>query len=194
MLKAVDWMARWMAILGGLVLTALVIMTCLSIFGRELASLGHSTWLTERAPGLADALLGIGFGPVQGDYELVEIGIAFSIFAFLPLCQLHGGHATVDIFTAFLPRQANRALIAFWEVVLTSVILLITWRLGAGMAAKFANGETTYDLQLPMGWAYAASFAAAVIASIVGLYCAAARLRGLFTGSDAMPRTEGPTH
>jgi hypothetical protein len=45
------------------------------------------------------------FGPVKGDFEVVEAGIAFSIFAFLPICQLHGGHATVDIFTNLMPKR-----------------------------------------------------------------------------------------
>lgn len=193
MLRIVDWMARWVAILGGLVLTALIVMTCLSILGREASSFGHSDWLTSWAPGLSAALLGAGIGPVRGDYELVEMGVAFTIFAFLPLCQLHGGHATVDVFTGFLPERVNRFLIAFWEVALSATILLITWRLFVGMEDKFRYGETTYDLQLTVGWAYAAAFGAAMVASVVAAYCAGARVLGLFTGWDYMPRTEGPS-
>ena len=45
-----------MAILGGLVLSALILLICVSIVGRT-----------------------IGIGPINGDYELVEAGIAFSI-------------------------------------------------------------------------------------------------------------------
>jgi TRAP-type C4-dicarboxylate transport system permease small subunit len=194
MLRIIDRLARWVAILGGLVLTLLVVIVCVSILGRELNAMGHADWLTERAPGLARALLGTGVGPIRGDYELVELGVAFAIFSFLPICQLHGGHATVDVFTSFLPERANRVLIALWEVLLSGLILLIAWRLGAGMLGKFASGETTYDLQLPMGWAYAAAFAAACAAAMVALYCAWARVWGLVTGFDYMPRTEGPMH
>ena len=194
MLRAMDRLARWVAIAGGLVLTALVLLTCVSVLGRELNSFGHSGWLAGVAPGLADALLGTGVGPVKGDYELVELGVAFTIFSFLPLAQLHGGHAAVDVFTSALPRRANRTLTALWEVLLTAAILLITWRLFAGMTGKFATGETTYDLQLTVGWAYAAAFGAACAASVVGLYCAWARVWGLVTGFDYMPRTEGPMH
>ncbi|HBG98736.1 MAG: TRAP transporter small permease [Rhodobacteraceae bacterium] len=194
MLRAVDWLARWTAILGGLVLTVLVVMVCLSILGRELNALGHADWLVDRAPGLAGVLLDTGVRPIRGDYELVELGVAFTIFAFLPLCQLHGGHATVDVFTAALPERANRVLMAIWEVLLSAMILLIAWRLFAGMMGKFASGETTYDLQLPVGWAYAAAFGAASVASLVAVYCAAARIWGLVTGFDYLPRREGPTH
>jgi TRAP-type C4-dicarboxylate transport system permease small subunit len=194
MLRAMDRLARFMAILGGIVLTALVVMTCVSILGREIGALGHSAWLSARAPGLAGALRGTGIGPIRGDYELVGLGIAFTIFSFLPLAQLHGGHAAVDVFTNALPERANRALTALWEVLLTAVILLIAWRLFAGMTGKFASGETTYDLQLTVGWAYAAAFGAAAAAGLVGLYCAWARVWGLVTGFDYMPRSEGPTH
>ena len=69
----------------GLVLSALILLICVSIVGRT-----------------------IGIGPINGDYELVEAGIAFSIFAFLPLTQITAGHATVDIFTNSLPPKIQR--------------------------------------------------------------------------------------
>jgi TRAP-type C4-dicarboxylate transport system permease small subunit len=194
LLNFMDRMARSMAILGGLVLTVLIVLTCISVLGRGGNTFGHSEFLTSLAPGLAEALIGTGIGPVRGDFELVEAGIAFAIFAFLPLCQLHGGHATVDVFTSYLPARINNALIAFWEVLLSATILLITWRLFEGLTGKFGNGEITYILQFPVWYAYAASFAAAVIASVVALYCAAARVTGLLTGRSYRPASEGASH
>jgi TRAP-type C4-dicarboxylate transport system permease small subunit len=79
------------------------------------------------------------------------------VFAFLPICQLRAGHATVDIFTSGLPDTANRVLLAIWEVLAAAVLALIAWRLGAGLASKLGNGETTFLLQFPVWWAYAAS-------------------------------------
>ena len=143
---------------------------------------------------MANALIATGIGPITGDFELVEAGIAFAIFAFLPICQLHGGHATVDVFANFMPRGMNRFLLAFWEVVLTAVILLITWRLYAGMQNKLDYGETTFLLQFPVWWAYGASFAAAVIASLVGIYCAFARVAELATGRQFLKQSEGAVH
>ena len=95
-------LARWMAVLGGLVLLALVLITCVSVAGRILNGWLHSDFLQGLIPGPADWLIGIGVGPLLGDFELVEAGIAFAIFAFLPICQLYAGHATVDIFTSAL--------------------------------------------------------------------------------------------
>jgi len=182
MTRYVERIARAMAVLGGLVLTALVLLTCVSVLGRGGNTLGHSALLNAVAPGLAEALIATGIGPVNGDFELVEAGIAFAIFAFLPICQLTGGHATVDVFTAALPARANRLIAAAWELVLAATIVLISWRLFEGTAGKLANGETTLLLQFPVWWAYGASFAASLVAAAVALYCAGARLAEVALG------------
>ena len=96
-------LAHFMALLGGAVLLALIAITCISALGRGLNTFGHSAALNDLAPGIAEALLASGVSAVTGDFELVEAGIAFAL-AFLPICQLKGGHATVEIFTDQLPQ------------------------------------------------------------------------------------------
>ena len=194
MLKLMERLARLMAIFGGIVLTALVILTCLSILGRSLNTIGHSGWLTGLSQGLADALLATGVGPINGDFELVEAGVAFAIFAFLPVCQLYSGHATVDVFTSMMSRKVNKILITFWDVILSAVIILITARLYEGMMNKMSYGETSFLLQFPVWWAYALSFSAAVVAAIVAVYCAIARVLELITGRKYLPMSEGAVH
>ncbi|MEQ9694803.1 TRAP transporter small permease [Shimia sp. SDUM112013] len=183
----VERLARIMAIAGGVVLTALVALTCVSVLGRGLNTFGHSDTLKTLSEGAANALIATGVGPVNGDFELVEAGVAFAIFAFLPICQLYGSHATVDVFTNALPPKVNRIIVTFWEVVLTAVILLITWRLFVGLQSKMAYGETTFLLQFPVWWAYGFSFLAAVVASLVAVYCAIARIIELMTGRHILP-------
>ncbi|MEM6727983.1 MAG: TRAP transporter small permease [Pseudomonadota bacterium] len=179
-----------MALLGGIVLTLVILMVCASILGRGVVTFGNWDAFEGFAPSISDALLGTRIGPVPGDFELVEAGIAFAIFAFLPLCQLRGGHATVDVFTSFLPDRANDWLKAFWEVVLTLAILLITWRLGAGMLDKIETGEITFILAFPKWWAYAASLFAACAASLVAVYCAVARVAEAATGRPVITGAE----
>ena len=169
-------LARVMAILGGIVLSLLIILTCLSILGRSLNGVFHSDLMQSLLPGLSNWILGLGVGPVNGDFELVESGVAFAIFAFLPICQITGGHASVDLFTNALPRQVNRVLRAVIEVVFAAVLILITWRLYDGMLSKLGYGETTFLLQMPVWWAYAASLVGAVSAAVVGLYVAGVRV------------------
>ncbi len=101
--SAIHKLANFMALLGGIVLCLLVLMVCVSISGRELSDLAHSGLLR----GVGDWLINLGVGPILGDFELVEAGVAFAIFAFLPLTQLSGAHAKVDVFTQGLGPRVN---------------------------------------------------------------------------------------
>ena len=170
------FLARFMAILGGLVLTVLVILTCLSVLGRGANTFLHWDVFETALPGLSSALLASGVGPVLGDFELVEAGIAFAIFAFMPLCQITAGHASVDIFTSKLPARANRFIQLVVEIVFAAVLILIAQRLFEGMMSKKGYNETTFLLQFPIWWAYGISLVAAVLAAGVGVYMAGVRL------------------
>ncbi|WP_170604055.1 TRAP transporter small permease [Ruegeria arenilitoris] len=194
MQNMVERTARYMAILGGIVLTLLVLLTTISVLGRGLNTFGHSDFLNALSESAAQALIATGVGPVNGDFELVEAGVAFAIFSFLPICQLYGAHATVDVFTNILPPKANKVIVTFWEVVLSLVILLITWRLFVGLQGKMDNGETTFLLQFPVWWAYGLSLIAALIASLVAVYCAVAQVIELVTGRLILPHRGEAAH
>ncbi len=167
-------LAQIMALLGGLILCLLVLMICVSVAGRGLGDAAHSGMIGV----LGAWLLDLGVGPILGDFELVEAGMAFAIFSFLPLTQLRGAHARVDVFTSGMGPRVNNALATFWSVMMAVIIVLITWRLFVGMQDKIRYNETTYLIQFPIWWAYAASFAAAIASSIVSIYCAAMRVMG----------------
>ena len=176
--RLMNGLARYMALLGGVVLTLLIVLTCVSVLGRGMNTFLHSDLGEQLLGGATKTLLDTGVGPILGDFELVEAGIAFAIFSFLPLTQLKGAHAKVDVFTSGMGEGVNRALGTFWSIVMAAVIVLITWRLFIGMQDKIRYGETTYLIQFPIWWAYAASLIAAICASIVSIYCAAMRLTG----------------
>ncbi|MEM7724098.1 MAG: TRAP transporter small permease subunit, partial [Pseudomonadota bacterium] len=84
--RVIARIAGGMAFIGGVLLTCIAVMVCASIFGRQMDGI----WF---------------FGPIGGDYELVEAGTAIAVFAFLPWCQLKRGYVAVDIVVrAFPPR------------------------------------------------------------------------------------------
>ena len=174
-------LARATAWIGGLVLLGLIVLTCASILGRAVNVMAFSD--TAEAMGLAEALKATGLRQIRGDFEMLESGIAFAIFAFLPLCQVAGGHATVDVFTDLLRPRATPWIAAFWEAVLTLAICLFAWRLFAGTMDKMGNGQVTFILSIPIWWSYLASLIAALIASVVGLWCAWMRLREALGGT-----------
>lgn len=194
MQRFIRGLARLMALLGGIVLVGLILLTCVSVLGRGGNSFGHSGFLEAVAPALGEALIATGIGPVMGDFEIVEAGIAFAVFAFLPWCQIRQGHATVDVFTAMMSERANRVLVTAWDVLFALVLALLAWRLYEGMIGKVRNGETTFLLQFPIWWAYAASFFASVVAAVVGTYVAAVRVTGLVTGRHVLPVSGGSAH
>jgi len=180
-------LARVTAILGGFVLMVLVAMTTLSIIGRTLSKLFHSDFAVSSFGSLSQWIIDLGVGEINGNYELLEAGVAFAIFSFFPICQLYNEHATVDVFTSGMPPKALRILRAFWEVALSVTIIFITWRLYEGMQRYIGNGETTLFLQMPLWWSYAASFTAASVACIIAAYCAIMRVGEAATGRAILP-------
>jgi TRAP-type C4-dicarboxylate transport system permease small subunit len=164
-------LSRFMAVLGGLVLTALILLTCASVLGRA-----------------------VGLGPVTGDFEIVEAGIAFAIFAFLPLTQVSAAHAAVDVFTAYLPPGANRVLRMLWEVLLAAALIVIAVQLGQGLQSKVRSGQTTLLLQFPVWWSYAASLVAAGIAAAVGCIVAGVRIAEAVGGRVILSEGPGAEH
>ena len=140
------------AIAGGLVLIGLVLMTTLSVTGR--------------------ALVFAGLGPVPGDFELVEAGTAFAVFAFLPWCQYARGHAAVEIFTNQLPKRLETLLITVAEIIFAAIAILVTTRLWLGLRDKVQFAETSMILQFPIWWGYAAAFAMSCVFVLVAVWCA----------------------
>jgi TRAP-type C4-dicarboxylate transport system permease small subunit len=146
----VGWIAQLLAIAGGIVLIAIVVLVVLSVSGR--------------------ALLQFGLGPIPGDFELVEAGSAFAAFSFLAWCQYRRGHVTVDLFVQrFGPR--GLAVLSFaGNILMTLAALFIAWRLGLGLQDKKLFRETTFILQIPLWWSYAASLVGAWAFALVSLY------------------------
>jgi TRAP-type C4-dicarboxylate transport system permease small subunit len=149
--KVIGRLSMWLALAGGAVLSLLVVMTCASIAGRSLSV--------------------IGLAPIPGDYELVETGIAFSVFSFFPWCQHQGGHARVDLFRRLLGKTGNWAMDVVSNLLALVISFLIAWRLFEGMLDKFDYGETTFILQLPLAWGYAACLPGAFVFVLASLSC-----------------------
>lgn len=142
----IDWiyrLARWTALVGGILLVALTIMVVASVTGR--------------------ALIGIGLGPVPGDFELVEAGIGIAIFFFMPWCYLMSGHATVDLLYMHTPKWAQNAVDLSSDLMMLAVWLVLTWMLIEGMLEKKEYMETSFILQMPMWWSYALCVVGAVV-------------------------------
>ncbi|TSE34961.1 TRAP transporter small permease [Tepidimonas charontis] len=142
-------LARWSALLGGLVLVGITLMSVASISGR--------------------ALIAFGLGPVPGDFELVEAGTAVAVFLFLPWTYLRAGHATVDLLYTHLPAALQRGIAVACDLAMLALWSVLTWRLWEGMEEKRQYLETTFILQMPVWWAYAVCLAGALIGCLAYL-------------------------
>lgn len=164
--RLVHAIARYLAIVGGLAMIAVIIMTGISITGRALSR--------------------FGLGPIPGDFEILQAATGFSVFAFLPWCQLNRGHATVDILTNFLSDGVNRIIDLVTDLLLLIVAAVIAWRLWVGTVEKFSNGESTFILQFPVWWGYAACVAPALGAIVIGVYMVVMRAREVAAGRSLL--------
>ncbi len=131
--RALALLSRWCALFGGLVLVAISALTVVSVALR---------YLTSR--------------PVPGDFELVQLGCALAVFAFLPWCQMRRGNVLVDIFTLKAPKRLNAGLDAFGSLLYSAFVALLLWRMYDSALDKFDFEETTMRLALPVWPIYAA--------------------------------------
>lgn len=194
MTNFISKISRFSAIVGGIVLTALAITMFISILGGTIAKAANSDWMMSAMPGFANWLQGTGIRTIPAMYELMEVGIAFVIFSFLPITTFYRAHAVVDIFTSFFPPKFNDFLIAFWETVFFIVLALITWRLYYGMDRMMSNGTNLVELGIPVWWGYAVAFVQMILASFTSLYVAYALWLKFFSGKELLPNIEGAVH
>jgi TRAP-type C4-dicarboxylate transport system permease small subunit len=152
--RLIGWLARSFAFAGGTVLVAITGMSVTSIIGR--------------------AVIG---KPIPGDFELVQIGCAACIAAFLPYCQLKRGNIIVDFFTTKTSRRTQGWLDVLGALVLATVMALVAWRTAVGALGVKAAGEGSMILGFPIWIGYAAMAPSFALTAVVALYTAAESLK-----------------
>ena len=152
------------ALLGGLLSLCTALLVVASVVGRWLSG----TVLAKTFPWL---------GPVNGDFELVQMATAIAIFCFLPYCQVYRGNIVVDTFTTRLPERANAYIDAFWDIVYAGMMALLTACLIVGTLEHLKSGQTTMLLQLIVWPALAACAALAFLLTCVALATALSLVR-----------------
>ena len=129
--RAVLAVSRIWALMGGLLLLAVVAMSAVSITGAILFSAGFA-----------------------GDVEVTQMGIAVAAFSFLPWCQIRDQHVTADIFTSGASLREIRWLKRLAALVGLVIAVVLLWRMWAGMWDYVEYRETTAVLQIPHWWAF----------------------------------------
>ncbi len=146
-LKTLSLLARLCAILAGLLMTAITLVTCASLIGRN--TIGTT---------------------LVGDYELTAVVAGAAVALFLPWAQLRRGNIIVDFFTVKMPGHVNAMLDRFGALMLASVMLLLAWRTTVGGINSFSSQTTTMMLGFPEWIVYAAMVPPLCLTGVIALY------------------------
>ena len=150
--EAEQFVGRWiglytdfLAIIGGMVLTGVMLLAVVSIIGRGLFRTGLDIFNTGA----------LGWvGPIPGDFELVSIGAGIAIFCFLSWTHFQRGHVTVDIFVSKLGPRGLAWLSVVTNLILTIMVVILAQKVGEGLDDKMRFRETTQILEIPVWYKY----------------------------------------
>jgi TRAP-type C4-dicarboxylate transport system permease small subunit len=155
--NSLDRIARFCSILGGMVMTALMLMTCYSLISRNL---------------FGSALI--------GDFELTGVGAGAAIALFMPLCQLKHENIIVDFFTANRSEAFNFRLDRLGDVLMAIIFALLAWR----CTAAAINAVDTMGASMLLGFPDWIVFTSMAIPFAITAIIAASQAAASFSPTD----------
>ena len=139
-------LARLCAVLAGLLMTAVTLLTCVSLIGR------NTTGWT-----------------IVGDFELTGVATGAAIALFMPLCQLQRGHIIVDFFTAKASEATTARLDRLGALMVSLVFALLAWRTALGGINAYDSFSGTMMLGFPEWIVYACMVPPFILCSLIAL-------------------------
>ena len=145
-MKILENLAKTCAVLAGVLLTGITLMTCVSLIGRN-------------TPGWT----------IVGDFELSGSAAGAAIALFMPWCQVRRANIIVDFFTAKASEATNRRLDRLGALVLAACMGLLAWRSGIGGINAWKSGTGSMMLGFPEWTVYALMVPALALTAVIGL-------------------------
>jgi len=146
---------RWFAVIGGVVLVAMTLMSVASIVGRSLFGKpvpAISSWSRSVAP--------------------------FAWPHSFPGARCRAATSLSIFFTTRASARTQAWLDVFGALLLAAVMLLVAWRTGVGAVAVKASGETSMIMGFPSWIGYAFMAPGFALTALAALYTAFAAWRG----------------
>jgi TRAP-type C4-dicarboxylate transport system permease small subunit len=145
-MKILESLAKLCAIVAGLLLIFITLMTVISVVGRD--TIGKT---------------------IVGDFELSGAAAGAAIALFMPWCQFRRGNIMVDFFTtkASLPAQATME--RFGALLLAAVMALMTWRTTLGGLNAWTTQSGTMMLGFPEWVVYCAMVPPLALTVVIAL-------------------------
>jgi len=114
---------------------------------------------------VADVVLRALFrAPIRGQFELVELALAYTIFLALPAVFLRDAHLVVDVADHFVPAWTRRLLDLLGAAASLAALAIMLWQMAPQALYMMRFGDMTFDLQIPKMW-YAAPALAGIVCS-----------------------------
>ena len=151
-MRLLEKLAKLCAILAGVLLTGVTLMTCGSLIGRN--------------------LLGV---TIVGDFELSAAAAGAAVALFMPWCQYQRGNIIVDFFTARASERTTNALDRFGALLLGLAMAVLAWRTSLGGVNAWRSGSGTMLIGFPEWLIYTGMIPPLVLTAVIGL---AQALRG----------------
>ena len=145
-MKILENLAKTCAVLAGVLLTGITLMTCASLIGR------NTTGWT-----------------IVGDFELSGSAAGAAIALFMPWCQVRRANIIVDFFTAKASEATNRRLDRLGALLLAVCMGLLAWRSGIGGINAWKSGTGSMMLGFPEWIVYALMVPPLALTAVIGL-------------------------
>ena len=139
-------LAKLCAVAAGLLLTAVTLMTCGSLIGRNLGGM-----------------------TIVGDFELSGAAAGAAVALFMPWCQIERGNIIVDFFTVRASEATRRRLDRFGALLLGLAMALLAWRTTLGALSSYRAGSGTMLMNFPNWVIYTAMVPPLVLTAVIGL-------------------------
>ena len=145
-MRVLERLAKFCAILSGVLLTGITLMTCVSLLGRNTVGI-----------------------TLVGDFELPGVAAGAAIALFMPWCQLRRGNIIVDFFTARASDRTNQALDRFGALLLAAAMGLLAWRASLGGLNAYNTQSGTMMIGFPEWVVYATMVPPLALTSLIAL-------------------------
>lgn len=144
MVKLYAALARFSALLAGVLLVVITGLTVASVAGRSLAG-----WA------------------INGDFELVAFAAGGSVALFMPWCQVRRGNIIVDFFTTGVGERARDNMDRFGALLLAWVMAFMSWRSALGGANAWNTGSGSMMIGFPEWIVYAVMTPALALTALI---------------------------
>jgi TRAP-type C4-dicarboxylate transport system permease small subunit len=146
-LRVLDILAKTCAVLAGVLLTGITLMTCVSLIGR------NTTGWT-----------------LVGDFELTGVATGAAIALFMPWCQWRRGNIIVDFFTTKASERTNEALDRLGAILLALCFALLAWRTTLGGINAWDTHSESQIRGFPLWVVYVAMVPPFALAAVIGVW------------------------